>query len=225
MKKLSLIASMLLVFFPWRIKRFILVHIFGNKIHKSAYIGVSLVSVKHIILEKDARIGHFTVIKGLEHVEVGESGRIGNLNWITGFPMGLDSAHFSDATARYPSLFVGKHAAITNRHIIDCTDRVSVGGYSTFAGFRSQILTHSIDIHLNRQISMPVQIGAYCFVGTGVILLPGSDIPKFSVIGAGSVVIGPLINEKCLYSGVPAKKIHDIASDTAYFLRKSGYVV
>ncbi len=111
--------------------------------------------------------------------QIDRTARIGRGNWITGFPLG-GTRHFLHEPDRAPELHVGTHAAITNRHLIDCTNRVHLGAFSTFAGFRSQILTHSIDLGSCRQSSAPVRIGRYCFVGTGCTLLAASSLPDFS---------------------------------------------
>ncbi len=113
-------------------------------------------------MDAHSHIGHLTVCKGLDLLRLGPYASIGRANWITGLPAGSPK-HFVDQDDRRPRLLIGEHAAITNRHLIDCTDTVSIGDFSTFAGFRSQILTHSIDIEACCQTSAPVSIGRYCF--------------------------------------------------------------
>lgn len=225
MKKPSMLASLALVFLPWYFKRMVLVHIYGNVIHKNAYIGMSFLAVKHMQLGDDTRIGHLNVVKGLESMVLGQAARIGNLNWITGFPMNSNTEHFNHVINRFPSLNVEEHAAITNRHLIDCTDRVSVGAYATLAGFRSQILTHSIDAYQCRQDSKPVVVGDYCFIGTSVVLLPGSVVPDHSLVSAGAVVTGVLDQSWSMYGGVPAKFLKSIPLDSKYFSRDIGRVI
>jgi acetyltransferase-like isoleucine patch superfamily enzyme len=215
----SLIQIVLFVF-PWKVRKFFLVKFFNFKIEDGARIGYSLVNAKYVVLEKNSRIGSLSMIKGLRTLHLGEEGRVGNLNWITGFPES-NNLHFV-ASNRNPSLLVGNHAAITNRHLIDCTDLVSVGDYSTFAGFRSQIITHSIDVVSNKQGCRPVKIGKYCFVGTGSILLGGAILPDKSVLGAMSFLAAELYEEECLYAGVPARKVKNITGD--YFGRDKGFV-
>jgi len=51
-----------------------------------------------------------------------------------------------------------------------------------------------------------VRIGKYCWIGTNTTVLAGSFIQDQSVIGAASLVKGELL-AKCLYVGIPAKKI------------------
>lgn len=220
---LKALLQVLMFVLPWRLRRAALVRLFGYDLAPGARIGFSVVLVKRCQMAADTRIGHLSMIKGLEELRIEPFGLIGNLNWITGFPMG-GARHFQHETARWPSLFVGAHAAITHRHIIDCTDRVSIGAYATLAGFRSQILTHSIDLKANRQSCQPISIGAYCFVGTATVLLKGSALPDRSVLGAGSVLTKAMTEPGMLYSGVPAKLIRPIDAESGYFTRAVGYV-
>jgi len=169
-----------------------------------------------------ARIGHLTRIKGLQELSIGEAASLGHLNWITAFPLG-HQRHFTDPN-RDPSLLIERHAAITHRHLIDCTDKVVVGEFSTVAGWRSQILTHAIDVAESRQASAPISIGRYCFVGTGVIILKGATLPDYSILGAGSALAGTMRDNFTLYSGVPAGAVRPLDQNSKYFLRAEGYV-
>jgi acetyltransferase-like isoleucine patch superfamily enzyme len=169
-----------------------------------------------------SRIGHFTVIKGLEKLDVGAGAGIGRGNWISGYPVG--GAAFRHVTERRPELVVEEQAFITHRHRIDCTDAVRVGAFTTVAGYDTQILTHTIDVLNNRQTCAPVTIGRYCFVGTRTVFLSGSQLPDRSVLGAGAVVHGPLQEPGMFYAGVPARSIKSLPASAAYFRRMQGYV-
>jgi acetyltransferase-like isoleucine patch superfamily enzyme len=174
----------------------------------------------------NARIGHLTVCKGLSKLQLGDNASIGRLNWISAYPLtGSKVAHFSDETDRQPELVLGEHAAITNRHLIDCTGRVTVGRFSTIAGFRSQVLTHSINLARSRQTSAAVTIGDYCFLGTGVVVLPGSILPSQSVLGAGAVLNKAWSESGVLYAGVPAKPMKQLDASVGYFARSRGFVL
>jgi acetyltransferase-like isoleucine patch superfamily enzyme len=213
------------IFLPQRLKRFFYSRFMGWSIDSTAVIGLSFICVKKLKLSAGGKIGHFNVLKGLELVEIGSNSTIASFNWITGFPLGSNSRHFSTDSDRCPSLVVGKSSAITSRHLIDCTNKFEIGDFSTFAGFRSQVLTHAINIYLNVQESRPVKIGDYCFIGTGCIFLPGSVVPDFSVVGAGSVVNKVFTDEFVLYAGVPARKVKVLDVDSIrYMYRKEGYV-
>lgn len=208
----------------WPLKRIILCFFYGYKIHPTARIGYSYVFPRNLCMNAYSSIGHGTVCKGLSTLWMGPYAHIGQLNWITGFPKPSTSRHFSSQLKRNPSLVIGKHAAITNRHLLDCTDRIVVGPYTTIAGFGSQLLTHSIDITVSRQVAKPIFIGQHCFIGTRVTVLPQSHIPPFVVIGAGAVVSGKLEKPYFLYGGVPARPLKPLSLLALYFKRTEGYV-
>lgn len=215
--------TILLLAFPWSIRRWLLCKIFGYQIDKTARIGLSIILPKKLIMGKGASIGHLSLCKGADLLEMQDFSCIGNLNWITGLSTIEGSDFFKNDVMRKSELTLGVHSAITNRHLIDCTDSVSIGEFTTFAGFRSQILTHSIDIRENRQVSEPVSIGRYCFIGTGSIFIKGSAMPDYAVLGAGSLVNKKHTSEYTLYGGVPARILKELPKDYAYFNRSTGF--
>ena len=225
LKALKYFFFIMLLFLPWRIKRLFLVNLFRYTLDPSARIGLSWVFPKKLIMYKGAKIAHFNFFKPVDLVQIGEFSSIGSLNWITGFPYDLSFQHFSNETDRKNELVVGQHSHITSRHLIDCTNSVRIGNFSTIAGYRSQILTHSIDLEKSTQTTAPVKIGNYAFIGSQSILLKGASIPNYAVIGAGSLVNKSFSEEFTLYAGVPARKIKIIPSDWRYFRRKEGIVI
>ena len=132
--------------------------------------------------------------------------------------------YFAHQINRDSQLIIGEHSAITKQHHIDCTSSITIGKFTTIAGYDSQLLTHSIDIFENRQDSHPIEIGDYCFVGTNVIILGGSKLPNYTVLGAKSLLNKQYTDTHALYGGVPAKKIRAITQDAKYFLREKGFV-
>lgn len=223
MKKiLSMLIQLLMFIMPWPIRRIYYISV-GFKLERDAYIGFSLVLLKNLKMYPGSRIGHLNFIRGLEKVVMHDNAILGNLNWITAFD--IESIHFK-TEKRNPSLIVGNHAAITNRHYIDCQDLVHIDDFATFAGVRSQIFTHSIDIYKCRQACGPVYIGKYSIVGSGSILLPGSTVPDRSILSAGSVLRKGLkpCSTSGIYSGNPAVHERVVSQDAAYFQRITGVI-
>ncbi|MEO5721261.1 MAG: acyltransferase, partial [Chthoniobacterales bacterium] len=186
-------------------------------------IGLAWICPRHLVLEEHARIKHLTVCKNVDLLHLGAHALIGPLNWITGFPSG-HPRHFAHQTDRRPELIVERHAGISSRHFIDCTAQVRIGAFATIAGYRSQLITHSIDLAAGRQSSEPIEIGEYCFVGTEAVVLGGASLPHHSVLGAKS-----LLNKKWevpyqLYAGVPAKPLRELSQEMEYFRRAEGFV-
>lgn len=208
---------------PWPIKRRMLSICLGYELDPLARIGLALVDVKSARLGPGASIGAFTVIRNLEALELERDAKIGTFNWIFGM-VANDEFFALEKDTRRSRLVMGEGAALTSRHLVDCIDQVEIGRFTTIAGFRSQILTHSIDVHENRQSCSPVRIGSYCFVGTGAIVLPGASLPNRSVLAAGSTLIRAFDAEDSIYGGNPAILKRGIKDSSAYFLRSEARV-
>jgi serine acetyltransferase len=220
---LSGVVSLLTIILPWPIRRLVLSWCFGYRLHPTSRIGLSWVFPKELVMEEHSRIGHLTVCKGLALVHLKANAMIGNLNWVTGFPQG-DSRFFQHRLDRRAALMLDEHAAITHRHLFDCTDLVTVGKFATVAGYHSKVLTHTIDLRANKQTCEPVSIGSYCFVGTNCVLLSGSALPDNSVLAAGAVLTKSHSGSFQLYAGVPARPVKELSADLAYFNREAGLV-
>jgi acetyltransferase-like isoleucine patch superfamily enzyme len=226
MSKLALFMFVCSAPLPWRLRRLVLQALHGFVIHKTARISAfALVLPRRLEMGPGSSIGAFTVCKGLDLLRLDERAFIGAFNWITAFPLGTKSRHFELDPGRTPRLIVARHGAVTSRHIIDCTDEVVIGAFSTLAGFRSQILTHSVDLRDSRQRCKPVRIGHHCFVGTGSVLVGGSVLPDCSVLGAHSLLANCLESPGYVYAGIPAKPIKPIEPGDKYFTRDTGYVL
>ncbi len=220
-----MILKALILILPWKLKRWALQRRFGFKLHPSAHIGLSWIFPRQLVMRAGAHIGHFNFALNLDLIEMDGQSGIGRGNWITGFPTGTSSLHFMHQTDRKAALYIGESANITKNHHIDCTDQIVIGKFATVAGYRSQFLTHSIDLYENRQNSSPIVIGEYCFVGTDVIVLGGAVLPPRSALVAKSLLNKSFSDEWMLYGGIPAKMIQEIPKNAKYFSRLEGYVV
>lgn len=217
------LLQLLVMLLPWFLRRRVLTACFGYRIHPTARIGWSWIFPRQLVMGEHARIGHLNVAIHLQRVELGAHALIERGNWITGFPLG-GARHFTHRTNRAPELILGEHAALTKGHHFDCTDRIEIGRFTIVAGYRSQFLTHAIDVEKNRQDAAPITIGEYCFVGTDVVVLGGARLPDRSVLGAKALLAESLSEADWLYAGVPARAIKRFPADAAYFRRTDGFV-
>lgn len=220
---MRLILQASAVVLPWPLRRLLLMKLLGYELHPTSRIGFSWVYPRRLLMGAGARIDHLTVCKSLDYLEILDCGTVGRLNWIYGAPD--QSLVYRRDVGRRSELKIGRHAAITNRHIIDCTNSVSIGAYATLAGYRSQVLTHSIDLAESRQSSSPIEVGDYSFVGTACVLLGGSVLPKYSILGAGSLLNRAYSEPYTLYAGVPARPRKRVHTELGYFRRQSGFVL
>ena len=221
---ISKVVNFLGLMLPWWLRYRLLNRVLGYRIHPTSRIGWAWVLPERLVMEEYSRIGRLTVCKGMGLVHLKRHASIGRGNWISGYPV-EEHGHYCHQPDRISELVVGEHSSITSRHLIDCTNSVVIGKFSTLAGYRSQILTHSIDLTFCRQSSAPVKIGSYCFVGTGSVILGGSSLPDFSVLGAMALLNKSYSQCYTMYGGVPAKPIKMLPPDMSYFSRTDGFVI
>lgn len=214
----------IIVFLPWSIKRPLLESLFGYQLAPSARIGLAWIYPGTLRMAPGSRISAFTVAVNLDLLELGEQAIIDRSNWITGFPTGSDLPYFAHQPRRRAEFLLGAHAAITKHHHFDATNRVTIGPFTTIAGYHSQLLTHAIDLQNSRQHSEPITIGSYCFVGSNCVILGGSVLPDHSVLGAHSLLNKALIEPWKLYAGQPARLLKPIDPSAKYFSRTRGNV-
>jgi carbonic anhydrase/acetyltransferase-like protein (isoleucine patch superfamily) len=211
------LLAVLMVVLPSSLKRRIGRAVFGWDIHPTAYIGPSLILVSRLTMGPGTSIGPLNMIRGLEELRLDEGASIAGRNWIAGFRLGSDV--FEHSPNRYPALILGRNAEITVGHEIDCADRVELAEYAVVAGFKTTILTHSLDLVRDRQVSRPVEIGAHSAVMTDCVLLSGTGVPAYCIVSAGSVVNTKLTEEYTFYSGNPAQAVRTLPPTLAYFRR------
>lgn len=220
MKRSMLVLQIVCFCLPWRLRRRVLVAVFGWNVDPTARIGLSLLATPGLRMAPNSRIGHLTFVRHIEEMTLGRGAYLGNKNWITGWP--VDSRRAFQDSGRVPSFHIGDEAAITHSHRIDCTDKITVGAFTTVAGWNTQMITHAIKISEARQRCGPIEIGCYCFVGTGCVILKGAKLPDYSVLGAGSVLSHAYDEPYGLYSGVPATRQRSLDPNSAYFTRTAG---
>lgn len=216
--------QIILWIFPWPIRRLMLQYCFGFKFSQGARIGFSIILANEVRIGKCSAIRNFTYIKNIDRVVLGDYAYILNLNWITGIGT-KDKRHFQHVANRKCELILGDHSSVTSRHFIDCTGGVEIGAFTTVGGAQSQVLSHFLDPYECRQTCKRVEVGRYCFIGTKALLLPGSGLPDYSILGGGSVLTKKQTISHTLYAGNPAVPKKDLANvSVGYFDRERGAV-
>lgn len=211
------LVALLLTFLPSRLKRPAARILLGWDIHPTAYLGRSVVMVRHLSMGPGSSIGPLNVIRNLEELRLDAGASIGTRNWITGWPLG--SEVFQHSPDRFPALVLGAGAMVTVAHNIDCCDRVVLGDYASLAGFGCAILTHNLDLVRDRFITGPVELGDHSAVMSGSTLLSGTRVPRCSIVSAGSVVTTKLTQELTLYRGNPVEPVRELPATLKFFHR------
>lgn len=199
-----------------------LVNLLGFELHKKSRIGFSIILANGVTLREGARIQNGTFINSIDSLNLAAFAKIGNYNWITG--ASTQTSAYQATPERQCFFKVGEHARITDRHYFDCNGGISVGGFTTIAGLRSQFTSHGINLIENKQEAHPITIGHHCMIGSGVKLLKNSTLPDYSVLAAGAVLNKSFDEPYGIYAGVPARRVKDLPKDAKYFHRLEGPV-
>lgn len=158
---------------PWELRRRILANLFAWNLAEDARIGIAAIAAKRVELGTGSRVGHFTVCRGLDNLMPGPRAFIGKANWITAHPRGSPS--FGEA--RVPEFILnGTPRSAVNISSIARIGFTSVSSPPLVAGDHRCSRT-PWTLGSNRQSCQPIMIGEYSFIGTGVILLPGAQVP------------------------------------------------
>jgi acetyltransferase-like isoleucine patch superfamily enzyme len=195
--------------------------LFGYKIGKRVRIGFSVIDVQQCTIEDDVVIGHLNVFVGTKELIIRDHARIGHLNIIRGgdeVKLGryseiirlneINSIPEPDVVNEIdPRFILGDGSIVVASHKIDFTDRVEFGRRVILGGRNSSLWTH------NRQMTKPITIGDYAYVGSEIRVAPGGEIPPRSVVGIGSVITKKLEGENNLIAGVPAKVVNSLGEE------------
>jgi acetyltransferase-like isoleucine patch superfamily enzyme len=200
---------------PMRLKRIVAKHVYQWDIDPTAYIGPSVLTVERLSMGPGTAIGARNVITNLKELRMAEGSSIGSGNLIKGW-----WDHPTDPlTTRNPAVILHPYSQIASYHYIDCVDTFELGHNAALAGFRSTVLTHSIDLVRDRYVTGPVVMGPYSGVMSGCMLLAGTQVPARSIVSAGSVVTTKLTQELTFYRGNPAEAIRALPSTLAFLNR------
>jgi acetyltransferase-like isoleucine patch superfamily enzyme len=230
--KFRLAVKGLIAFLPSPIKRTLYRNLYGYKIGKRVRIGLSIVDAEQCVIDDDVQIGHLNIFIGTKKLMIGDHARIGHLNIIRGgdeVRLGrysevvrlneINSIPEPDVVNEVdPRFILGDGSVVVASHKIDFTDRVEFGKRVILGGRNSSLWTH------NRQMTRPITVGDYSYLGSEIRIAPGGAIPAKCVVGIGSVITGKFDGEFNLIAGVPAKIVKPLGEDgrflTEYKTRK-----
>ncbi len=221
MSKIKLLFLLSTLIMPSGVKRLIYRLFFGYKIGKRVKIGLSIIDAAKCEIEDDVAIGHFNAFVGIGDLKIGDHARIGHLNIIRGgdeVKLGRYSEILRQneinsipdpviVTPADPRFILGDGSVVTTSHKIDFTDRVEFGKRVILGGRNSSLWTH------NRQMTRPIVIGDYSYIGSEIRIAPGGEIPPKCIVGIGSVITRKFDDEYKLIAGVPAKAVKDLDED------------
>jgi acetyltransferase-like isoleucine patch superfamily enzyme len=212
-----------LVFLPSPLKIPIYRFLYHYQIGRNVRIGKSFIKVDTLFIDNNVIIGDNNRFENIPEVHIGAYSTIGNDNTFT------SSYEFTSQDSRKirknnPRLHIGSHCGISFYNYFDIQDEFTIGNFTTIAGVYSIFFTHYLNVIESAQSVKPISIGSYCMLGARVSLVPGAKIPDYCVVGMGSVITKPFLENHCLIGGNPAKVVKKFDKNARYFKRKMGYI-
>lgn len=130
----------------------------------------------------------------------------------------------ADKVAIGDNVWVWHHSIIDGSNGVTIEEGAQIGGWVGIFSHGSQVSVRLLGrsfIEIPRDerpgyTRSPVRIGAYCFIGAGAMILPGTTLGKGCLVATGSIVSGTF-EDFSLIKGNPAKRIGDVrALDRKY---------
>lgn len=91
---------------------------------------------------------------------------------------------------------------------INASNGVKIGDYTNLGPNVGIISVNHDFINNDLQVAAaPINIGKFCWLGMGAIVLPGVTLGDFTMVGAGAVVTKSFPEGHCVIAGNPAKLI------------------
>ena len=150
----------------------------------------------------DVKISEWARIYNPARISIGNNVRIDDFCILSTGDGGIElGSHIH--IAAYTSI-IGK-SLVKLGNYCGISSRVSI--YSSSDDYSGEFLTSPVvsDLFTNANHS-PVMIESHCIIGTGTVILPGSNLGRGVAVGAMSLINGELLALN-IYAGIPAKII------------------
>ena len=82
---MRIVIQLLMMWLPWKIRRWALTKMFGYTIHPTAWIGKSIIVSNDLEMAAQARINNLVFCRKIDRLSLDEGSSIANLTFITGF--------------------------------------------------------------------------------------------------------------------------------------------
>lgn len=154
----------------------------------------NFIRTRRVVMREASIIRQFNVLRGPFSVCLGRGAVIGRRNEVGRAPRGI--------TVGPALLRLGKGAIITANHKIDCTASVEFGDHCVLAGAGSQLWTHGYvhedEVPKRYRVDGAISIGCNVYIGSRVNILGGVRISDNINIGVG-VTVSKSLDEPGMY--------------------------
>jgi dTDP-4-amino-4,6-dideoxy-D-glucose acyltransferase len=150
----------------------------------------------------NVKISRHSSLHGIARISIGDYSRIDDFTVISAGEGGVRIGRFVHIAVMCS--LIGK-GDIEIHDFANLSSRVSV--YSSSDDYSGAFLTNpTVPVEYLNVDSKPVYIGRHCIIGSGSVVLPGSNLRDGVAVGALSLVKGTL-EEFTIYSGCPVRPL------------------
>jgi acetyltransferase-like isoleucine patch superfamily enzyme len=110
---------------------------------------------------------------------------------------------------------IGRGSSIVGMQRIEIGDDVAIGPYVYITDHNHSYSDVEVPISQQLPSEGTVRVGAGSWLGTGVVVLPGSDIGRHVAVAAGSVVRG-VVPDRSVVAGVPAQVVRQYSDEDGW---------
>ena len=97
---------------------------------------------------------------------------------------------------------------------INAVNGVTLGDYTNIGPNVGVISSNHDFVNNDAHVgAVPIEIGRFCWIGMGAVILPGVQLADFTIVGAGAVVTKSFTEGYCVIAGNPAKTIKYLNRD------------
>lgn len=118
--------------------------------------------------------------------------------------------HFTSTIHNGERIIAGKETfpGDSPHNYINAGNGIEVGSYTNI-GPHVSLISSNHDL-IDNKIAVdasPIRIGAYSWIGSHAVVLPGVTLGEFTIVGAGAIVTKSFPEGYCVIAGNPAKVI------------------
>lgn len=121
--------------------------------------------------------------------------------------------HFTSTIHNGERITVGKdtYPGDSPNNYINAANGIEIGSYTNLGPNVSLISANHDAVDNSVSIpAEPIRIGAYSWIGSQVVVLPGVQLGEFTIVGAGAVVTKSFTEGYCVIAGNPARIIKSL---------------
>jgi len=128
------------------------------------------------------------------------------------------TVHVPNKITRGKNVFPGDSPGV----YINAVNGIVIGDYTNIGPNVGLVSANHDLVNNDMHVAVPpIEIGRYCWLGMGAVVLPGVKLADFTIVGAGAIVTKSFTEGYCVIAGNPARIIKYLNKDECDAFAKS----